>query len=66
MGNMAGYREAFIAAQVVASQLGQMNKDHQVRSAGANLRHENRSRGARGNIYVAQPLLSRRRDESDA
>src|SRR6266576_1393680 len=52
MGNMAGYREAFIAAQVYRLKWDKWNKDHQGDQPERNLRNETLAEVLRGNIYV--------------
>src|SRR5258705_13033093 len=52
MGNMAGYREAFIAAQAYRRKWDKWNKDHQGDPPDRNLRNESLAEVLRGNIYV--------------
>ena len=52
MGNMAGYREAFIAAQSYRRRWDKWNKDHQGDPPERNLRNETLADVLRGNIYV--------------
>src|SRR5713226_2072124 len=52
MGNMAGYREAFIAAQAYRLKWDKWNKDHQGDPPERNLRNETLAEVLRGNIYV--------------
>ncbi|HYX82532.1 MAG TPA: amidohydrolase, partial [Gemmatimonadales bacterium] len=52
MGNMAGYREAFIAAQAYRKKWDKWNKDHQGDQPERNLRNETLAEVLRGNIYV--------------
>src|SRR5213594_792868 len=52
MGNMAGYREAFIAAQAYRLKWDKWNKDHQSDPPERNLRNETLAEVLRGNIYV--------------
>jgi imidazolonepropionase-like amidohydrolase len=52
MGNMAGYREAFIAAQGYRQKWDKWNKDHQGDPPERNLRNETLADVLRGNIYV--------------
>ena len=52
MGNMAGYREAFIAAQGYRRKWDKWNKDHQGDPPERNLRNETLAEVLRGNIYV--------------
>src|SRR6267154_16217 len=52
MGNMAGYREAFIAAQVYRRKWDKWNKDHQGDPPERNLRNESLAEVLRGNIFV--------------
>jgi imidazolonepropionase-like amidohydrolase len=52
MGNMAGYREAFIAAQGYRRRWDKWNKDHQGDPPDRNLRNETLAEVLRGNIYV--------------
>src|SRR5712692_1800372 len=52
MGNMAGYREAFIAAQAYRRRWDKWNKDHQGDVPERNLRNETLAEVLRGNIYV--------------
>ncbi len=52
MGNMAGYRAAFIAAQVYRQKWDKWNKDHQGDPPERNLRNESLAEVLRGNIYV--------------
>jgi len=52
MGNMAGYREAFIAAQIYRRRWDKWNKDHQGDPPERNLRNETLAEVLRGNIYV--------------
>src|SRR5216110_2188256 len=52
LGNMAGYREAFIAAQAYRRRWDKWNKDHQGDPPERNLRNETLAEVLRGNIYV--------------
>src|SRR6266571_4932162 len=52
MGNMAGYRNAFIAAQSYRQKWDKWNKDHQGDPPERNLRNESLAEVLRGNIYV--------------
>ena len=52
MGNMAGYRNAFIAAQSYRQKWDKWNKDHQGDPPERNLRNETLAEVLRGNIYV--------------
>src|SRR5438132_13301822 len=52
MGNMAGYRTAFIAAQTYRQKWDKWNKDHQGDPPERNLRNETLAEVLRGNIYV--------------
>src|SRR6266542_4165147 len=52
MGNMAGYRAAFIAAQDYRRRWDKWNKDHEGDSPERNLRNESLAEVLRGNIYV--------------
>src|SRR5881628_2823680 len=52
MGNMAGYRAAFIAAQDYRRRWDKWNKDHQGDPPDRNLRNETLAEVLRGNIYV--------------
>src|ERR671925_936907 len=52
MGNMAGYRAAFIAAQPYRQKWDKWNKDHQGDPPDRNLRNETLAEVLRGNIYV--------------
>src|SRR2546425_13146414 len=52
MGNMAGYREAFIAAEAYRRKWDKWNKDHQGDPPERNLRNESLAEVLRGNIYV--------------
>ncbi len=52
MGNMAGYREAFIAAETYRRRWDKWNKDHQGDPPERNLRNETLAEVLRGNIYV--------------
>ena len=52
MGNMAGYREAFIAAQSYRRRWDKWNKDHQGDPPERNLRNESLAEVLRGDIYV--------------
>ena len=52
MGNMAGYREAFIGAQNYRRRWDKWNKDHQGDPPDRNLRNETLAEVLRGNIYV--------------
>ena len=52
MGNMAGYRAAFIAAQAYRQRWDKWNKDHQGDRPERNLRYETLAEVLRGNIYV--------------
>ena len=52
MGNMAGYRAAFIAAQAYRQKWDKWNKDHQGDPPERNLRNESLAEVLRGNIYV--------------
>jgi len=52
MGNMAGYRAAFIAAQGYRQKWDKWNKDHQGDPPERNLRNESLAEVLRGNIYV--------------
>ena len=52
MGNMAGYREAFIQAQSYRRKWDKWNKDHQGDPPDRNLRNETLAEVLRGNIYV--------------
>src|SRR6201988_3579096 len=52
MGNMAGYREAFIGAQNYRRRWDKWNKDHQGDPPERNLRNETLADVLRGNIYV--------------
>ncbi len=52
MGNMAGYREAFIGAQSYRRRWDKWNKDHQGDPPDRNLRNETLAEVLRGNIYV--------------
>src|SRR5438045_1394673 len=52
MGNMAGYREAFIQAQAYRRKWDKWNKDHQGDPPERNLRNETLAEVLRGNIYV--------------
>lgn len=52
MGNMAGYREAFIQAQNYRRKWDKWNKDHDGDSPERNLRNESLADVLRGNIYV--------------
>src|SRR5258705_5119023 len=52
MGNMAGYREAFIAAQAYRRKWDKWNKDHEGDPPERNLRNESLAEVLRGNIYV--------------
>jgi imidazolonepropionase-like amidohydrolase len=52
MGNMAGYRDAFIDAQAYRRKWEKWNKDHQGDPPERNLRNETLAEVLRGNIYV--------------
>jgi imidazolonepropionase-like amidohydrolase len=52
MGNMAGYRDAFIQAQAYRRKWDKWNKDHQGDPPERNLRNESLAEVLRGNIYV--------------
>ena len=52
MGNMAGYRDAFIAAQNYRRRWDKWNKDHQGDPPERNLRNETLAEVLRGNMYV--------------
>jgi imidazolonepropionase-like amidohydrolase len=52
MGNMAGYREAFIQAQGYRRRWDKWNKDHQGDPPERNLRNETLAEVLRGNMYV--------------
>src|SRR5947207_13883250 len=52
MGNMAGYRNAFIQAQAYRKRWDKWNKDHQGDPPERNLRNESLAEVLRGNIYV--------------
>ncbi|MEX2155864.1 MAG: amidohydrolase [Gemmatimonadales bacterium] len=52
MGNMAGYRTAFIQAQTYRRRWDKWNKDHQGDPPDRNLRNETLVEVLRGNIYV--------------
>jgi len=52
MGNMAGYRDAFIAAQNYRRRWDKWNKDHSGDPPERNLRNETLADVLRGNIYV--------------
>ncbi|PYP36485.1 MAG: amidohydrolase [Gemmatimonadetes bacterium] len=52
MGNMAGYRAAFIQAQVYRRRWDKWNKDHEGDPPERNLRNESLAEVLRGNIYV--------------
>ena len=52
MGNMAGYRNAFIQAQAYRRRWDKWNKDHQGDPPERNLRNETLAEVLRGNIYV--------------
>src|SRR5438477_5264456 len=52
MGNMAGYRTAFIAAQSYRQKWDKWNKDHQGDPPERNLRNETLAEVLRGNIFV--------------
>jgi len=52
MGNMAGYRAAFIAAESYRNKWDKWNKDHQGDPPERNLRNESLAEVLRGNIYV--------------
>src|SRR5258705_4415589 len=52
MGNMAGYREAFMAAQAYRRKWDKWNKDHQGDPPERNFRNESLAEVLRGNIYV--------------
>src|SRR5881394_3484832 len=52
MGNMAGYREAFIGAQAYRRKWDKWNKDHQGDPPDRNLKLETLAEVLRGNIYV--------------
>src|SRR5712691_1103712 len=52
MGNMAGYRAAFIQAQAYRRRWDKWNKDHQGDPPERNLRNESLAEVLRGNIYV--------------
>jgi imidazolonepropionase-like amidohydrolase len=52
MGNMAGYREAFIAGQNYRRRWDKWNKDRQGDAPDRNLRNETIAEVLRGNIYV--------------
>jgi imidazolonepropionase-like amidohydrolase len=52
MGNMAGYRTAFIQAQAYRRRWDKWNKDHQGDPPDRNLRNETLAEVLRGNIYV--------------
>jgi imidazolonepropionase-like amidohydrolase len=52
MGNMAGYRSAFIQAQSYRRRWDKWNKDHQGDPPDRNLRNETLAEVLRGNIYV--------------
>src|SRR5213596_2870834 len=52
MGNMAGYREAFIQAQAYRRKWDKWNKDHQGDPPERSLRNESLAEVLRGNIYV--------------
>jgi imidazolonepropionase-like amidohydrolase len=52
MGNMAGYRTAFIQAQNYRRRWDKWNKDHQGDPPDRNLRNETLAEVLRGNIYV--------------
>ena len=52
MGNMAGYRAAFIAAESYRKKWDKWNKDHQGDPPDRNLRNESLAEVLRGNIYV--------------
>jgi len=52
MGNMAGYRAAFIEAQGYRRRWDKWNKDHQGDPPERNLRNETLAEVLRGNIYV--------------
>jgi imidazolonepropionase-like amidohydrolase len=52
MGNMAGYRDAFIQAQGYRRKWDKWNKDHSGDAPERNLRNETLAEVLRGNIYV--------------
>ena len=52
MGNMAGYRDAFIQAQTYRRKWDKWDKDHQGDPPERNLRNETLAEVLRGNIYV--------------
>ncbi|HLQ59150.1 MAG TPA: amidohydrolase [Gemmatimonadales bacterium] len=52
MGNMAGYRAAFIGAQAYRRRWDKWNKDHEGDAPERNLRNESLAEVLRGNIYV--------------
>src|SRR5216110_2726267 len=52
MGNMAGYRAAFIQAEAYRRKWDKWNKDHQGDPPDRNLRNESLAEVLRGNIYV--------------
>src|SRR5258708_34898546 len=52
MGNMAGYRSAFIQAQAYRQRWDKWNKDHQGDQPERNLRNETLAEVLRGNMYV--------------
>ena len=52
MGNMAGYRDAFIQAQTYRRKWDKWDKDHQGDQPERNLRNETLAEVLRGNIYV--------------
>src|SRR6266550_2109470 len=52
MGNMAGYRAAFIQAQAYRRRWDKWNKDHEGDPPERNLRNESLAEVLRGNIYV--------------
>src|SRR5438067_10895092 len=52
MGNMAGYRAAFIQAEAYRRRWDKWNKDHQGDQPERNLRNETLAEVLRGNIYV--------------
>ena len=52
MGNMAGYRSAFIQAQAYRRRWDKWNKDHQGDPPDRNLRNETLAEVLRGSIYV--------------
>src|SRR5439155_966754 len=69
MGNMAGYRDAFIQAQAYRRKWDKWNKDHQGDVPERNLRNESLAEVLRGNIFVQNhctKMLPRSTSASDS